>query len=194
MPRFSPSSWILGTLSAAAAVCLSFAASAAPAVLSALIMDPRAHCGGKTPLGTGDPQGLRDVCEVQAAEEDWSYLLEEMFNVGKSVIDSPPTIGVALVAERQKDAKAIRPAVVRVARISPSERARRGHFHEARNGGRRAPVRARHTDKKTLIAALDMRHLEKAHRKTAAEARVHEPHRTVREGHRELPRRCSHLA
>src|SRR5215467_4323990 len=124
--------------------------------------------------------------------------LEKMFKVGESIIDNLVT-SVASIVNRREDTDVIRHHMARTARVAASqhvaasERLGRKHVREAHN----VATRAKRGEKtKMVVVAANLRHEEKSHRKTQAEAKLHEPRKSARgsEGRRDSTRHRSHLA
>ena len=113
--------------------------------------------------------------------------LEQMFAAGASVIDDPAAA---------EEADSVRPAVVRVALASGSERLDRRLSRVARSGHHQILAGATSKDRsKMLVSAIEVRSLAKSRRKPVADPK-HDAHRAARtaEGHREPPHRRSHVA
>ena len=135
------------------------------------------HCQA-TPIKSVVPDNpLRKTITAQGP-----LALEEMFKVGNAIIDDlAAAIRVAVAGNRAQESEAIRPNLVRAARVSASARHDRGHLHDARNRLAGAFARAARTDKKKMrILAADARKLEKVHRKSAEVRKTRDPRKAAR--------------
>jgi hypothetical protein len=142
------------------------------------------HCQATQVKKVSSDNPLRETITAQGPR-----LLEQMFNVGNSVIDElSAAIGVALGMNKAERSAASRPAPVREAAVQTSARFRRGPLHPSVRAGRRVATRA------VVVAELEARHLEKVHRKASGDAKTHGPRKlqaASAEGRRDSARRRS---